>query len=250
MSVESVNNNSNAGLYALGAAAIGGGAGAGAAYLTKPYLKDGAPTDAFIKKMDEKMTDALPEEGKQFKRELETLLENNKKQINEAKTVEDIKNLFIKSTTGHLTEETLAEQKFVSESVLENLQQLGIETKPEFIEEFKNTKTVEEVKTLMGKIFDSEYAGKNLDEIKQMINAESQKIERQAGKAIFEQFWDSGKKEFVNCEEGLGAAVKKAAKSIQGKYAMIYGAIGAAVLGIGTYLATRGKEASPEKIDA
>ena len=41
--------------------------------------------------------------------------------------------------------------------------------------------------------------------------------------------------------------VKKSIKSIQGKYALIYGSIAAGVLDIGTYLATMGcKSHAPE----
>lgn len=51
MAVESVNgSNSNTGLYTSAAALAGGGAGAAAGWYSKPYLKDGAPTDSFIKK--------------------------------------------------------------------------------------------------------------------------------------------------------------------------------------------------------
>lgn len=47
MSVDGVNNSSNAGLYCASGAVLGAGAGAAAGYLTKPFLKDGAPTDSF-----------------------------------------------------------------------------------------------------------------------------------------------------------------------------------------------------------
>ena len=58
MAIDSVNNSSsNAGLYAGGAAVVGAGAGAAAGYLTKPFLKDGAPTDSFMKTLGENLVE-------------------------------------------------------------------------------------------------------------------------------------------------------------------------------------------------
>lgn len=240
MAVEGVNNNSNAGYYALGAAAVGAGAGAGTAYLTRPFLKDGAPTDEFIRKMNEACTDALPEEQKEMAKELEKMGNEVMNKINNAKDVADIKNVFLEVTTGHLTDEILEAQKEVNVLILDNLKQMGCDVKPEQVKEFANCETVEEVKEFMGKIFDEQYKGKTVEEIKNAMETEAKTMNRQIAKSTFEQFWDSSKKEFVNCEEGVGKAIKKAAKGIQNKYALIYGSVAAAVLGVGTYLLTRG----------
>ena len=74
-------------------------------------------------------------------------------------------------------------------------------------------------------------------------------------KEAFNSSWDKNAKKFVHnadeiTKEGF-EAVKKAAKSIQGKYAMIYGAIGAGVLGLGTLLCCGGKKQpeQPQNID-
>lgn len=56
---------------------------------------------------------------------------------------------------------------------------------------------------------------------------------------VFEQYWDADKKAFISnasAEDKLFAAIKKAAQGIQVKTAAIYGGIGAAVLGLATYL--------------
>lgn len=251
MTVEGVNNsNNNAGLYALGAGTLGAGAGAGVAYLTRPFLKDGAPTDSFIKKMNENIKESLPQEEKELAEELEKEGKKLEKSINEAKTVEDIRKIFIQQTTGHLTEEMLEEQKALNASVLEGFQSMGIEVKQAQVDEFKSLQSVDEVKEFMGRIFDNSYSGKSVDEIKSAMKSESDSLNRQLAKSTFEEYWDASKKEFVNCEEGVGKAIKKAARSIQGKYAMIYGGIAAGVLGIGTYFATNtSKKTAPEKID-
>ena len=55
MSVSGVNNsNNNAGTYAAGAAVVGGGAAGAYGYFSRPFLKDGAPTDAFVKNVKTK----------------------------------------------------------------------------------------------------------------------------------------------------------------------------------------------------
>lgn len=72
---------------------------------------------------------------------------------------------------------------------------------------------------------------------------------------MFAASWDKNAKKFVHNADELSKegfeVVKKAAKSIQGKYAMIYGAIGAGVLGLGTLLCCAGKKQpeQPQNID-
>ena len=233
MAVESVNNNSNAGLYGLGGAVIGAGAGTATAYLTKPYLKDGAPTDSFTRNIYEKFKENFPEETKEF--------EAGKKSINEAKTIDELKNLFVKSN------EKIQPLKIKNEKAFEFLKSIGI--KQEYIDQLKNIKTTEDAGVFFGQMFDKEYAGKNVDEVKNAMNELFEKAEKQTGKFFFEQVWDKDKKEFKNCEEGFGKAIKDAAKGIQGKYALIYGSIAAAILGIVTYFVASGNKSTQTPSD-
>lgn len=191
MAIDSVNNSSsNAGLYAGGAALVGAGTGAAAGYLTKPFLKDGAPTDSFVKKMNEYMVDSLDEDAKKSYNEA---CENLKKMDN-VKNVDELK---------------------------------------DFI---RNNKTVQEcgvVDALLGEI-DKKGFEQSKKELKEGIQIVLDERDKMAKKA-FEWSWDSNNKSFVRnaenlTEEGFNA-VKKAARSIQGKYAMMYAAIGAGVLG-------------------
>ena len=72
MAVDSVNSsNNNSVLYSSVAALAGGGAGAAAGWYSKPYLKDGAPTDSFIRKMDENIKEAMSPEEKQITQAVE-----------------------------------------------------------------------------------------------------------------------------------------------------------------------------------
>lgn len=235
MSVESVNNSgSNAGLYATGAAVVGAGAGAAAGYLTKPFLKDGAPTDSFIKKMGENVKAAMSPEEKELAEVFDNELKKAQNAMMKASSVEELKSIYLE----------------IQSAVLENFIDSGIvdgKDSQEYLDKLNKVTNFDELKTVVSENFDKEYAGKNIDQIKEAMKKEIDEMNRKSAKAMFEPFWDSSKKEFVNCEEGVGAAIKKAAKSIQGKYAMIYGAIGAAVLGLGTLLCCGGKK-SPQHV--
>ena len=198
MSVDGVNGNNNTALYTGIGAVAGAGAGVAAGYLTKPFLKDGAPTDTFLKKVEANVVKTLSlEEQKEYeqtKQKLETL-----KNI---KTKDELKQL-------------------VQNSDLDA--QLKIDT-------------LGEIDTL-----DFEVAKKTiLDSMENVVKSKDSMI-----KGAFESSWDANKKKFVHDAENISLegfnAVKNAARSIQGKYVAIYGSIGAAVLGLGTYLCTKGK---------
>ena len=204
MSVESVNNSRNSGLYAASGAVVGAGAGIATGYLIRPFLKDGAPTDSFVKKIEENLVDTLDESTKaqyaQAKKNIE-LLDN-------VKNADELKD-FVRNN------EELKNVPDLIETVIADIDNKGFETAKN---EMKNG-------------------------IQMVLDAKDAMY-----KTIFESCWDKNEKKFVHnaeevTKEGFDA-VKKAAKSIQGKYAMIYGAIGAAVLGLGTLLCCGGKKSS------
>ena len=232
MSVESVNNSgSNTGLYTTGAALVGAGAGAAAAYLTKPFLKDGAPTDSFIKKIDENVKAAMPPLERELVKGVQTELNKTYDAMMKASSVEELKRIYLENTMNKLESLDINTAKSSLSAVLENCIDSGIADGnfQEYLDNINKAANFDELKTAFAANFDKVYEGKNIDQIKEAIKKEADEISRKAGKNMFEQFWDSSKKQFVNCEDGVGAAIKKAARSIQGKYALIYGSIGAAV---------------------
>ena len=205
MSVESVNNSgSNTGLYTTGAALVGAGAGAAAGYLTKPFLKDGAPTDSFIRKIEENSLDTLDENIKaqyaQTKKNIEFL-----EKVTNADELKD----FVRNN------EELKKVPDLIEATIEAIDTNGFETVKNDIK-----KGVQLVLGAKDEMF----------------------------KSLFEVSWDKNEKKFVynagEITKDSFDAVKKAARSIQGKYALIYGSIGAAVLGLGTYLCCGGKKSA------
>ena len=211
MAVESVNgSNSNTGLYTSAAALAGGGAGAAAGWYSKPYLKDGAPTDSFIKKMDKNIKEAMSPEEKALTEALEKEFKGYRDVVANAKTVDELKNGFVNKVFEGTKDVDFKTFKGIAEHLSESFEALGIQPSPEYA-----------------------------DKVRKPSNYE---FNRKAAKGLFEQVWDSSKKQFVDCEEGIGKAIKKAARSIQGKAALIYGAVGAAVLGAATYLCCNNKK--------
>ena len=240
MSVNSVNNSNNTALYTTSGAVLGAGAGVAAAYLTRPFLKDGAPTDEFIKKMDTNIKGAMSPEERVVANAMEKELNSLRNAIEKAKGVDEIKKVYLDKALGFKGDIDFETFKDAQALMAENFKSMGIKT--DTYEKLKQATSFEEMESILSKDFDDTYGGKSLDEVKNMIKAEGAELNRNAGKATFEAFWDSSEKKFINCEEGVGKAIKKAAQGIQGKYAAIYGAIGAAVLGLTTYLCCGGKK--------
>ena len=236
MSVSSVNNsNNNAGAYAATAAVVGGGAAGAYGYFSRPFLKDGIPTDKFLKTANEYLKKELPEEGKQF---LEAM-ENEGKALDDllknAKSVDEFKENLINKHIQNITNENIDDVKLMANSFSEALEKVGVKTSQEFSE----VTSVDEVKKFFRKSLDKGFAGKTLDDIKQAVEVEGNILK----KTIFEQYWDTSKKKFVDDLDDYGKSLKKAAQNIQLKTAGIYGGIAAAVLGLGTYLCCAGKKA-------
>lgn len=243
MAVEGVNSsNNNAALYTTIGALAGGGAGAAAGWYSKPFLKDGAPTDSFIKKMGENIKEAMSPEEKAVTEALEKEFKGYSDSIANAKTIDELKNVVVNKAFEGVEDVDFEVFKGVTENLAEGMNQLGIKIPKEEMDKFSQASSFEDIKQAVRDSFDKQYADKSLDEIKQVMKNEVDEVNRKGAKAVFEQFWDSSKKQFVECEEGIGKAIKKAAKSIQGKTALIYGAVGAAVVGAVTYLCTGNKK--------
>ena len=126
----------------------------------------------------------------------------------------------------------------------------------ELKEVFKNNAVLKETGMLDAMIADIDARGFKISKedakkgVQLVIDAKNEMV-----KEAFILSWDKNAKKFVHNADDLTKdgfeAVKKAAKSIQGKYAMIYGAIGAGVLRLGTLLCCGDKKApeQPQNID-
>lgn len=239
MSVDKVDNSGrNAGLYFCGAGIAGGAAGGQAGWYSKPFLKDGAPTDAFIKKAVENM------EKIKLPAEQEAVLEVQKaakRALENTKTVEEYIDVFYNYAIKGLGNDVdLIKQSLgVAQDVPEIL---GVDADKKFFTDLVDAGCIEDVQIAVKESLKRQFSGKTLEEIKATAKTKEDLASKNIAKVLFEEFWDSDKKEFINSNDAYVEAFKKAAKSIQGKTALIFGAVGAAVLGLGTYLCIGGKK--------
>lgn len=236
MSIDKV-SNSNAGLYASSAAVIGGGAGAAVGWYSKPFLKKGEPTDTFIKKVGENAVNALPDE---MKNPINQALESMKN----ISSVEELKEISIKQARDiykHLDVEAQKEALYLANEISKQLGQKGFEA-----EAIESITGVDDVIELVGKNFDEQYAGKTLEEIRGLAKVEQEQALKLGAKSMIDAVWDADNKKFMKFEEevpeivsNMRKAVVDAANSLKGKAALIYGLGSAAVLGLGTLIATK-----------
>lgn len=268
MPVDSVkSSNSNVGLYAAGAAVVGGGAGAAAGWYSRPFLKKGEPTDEYINTTGKKILKSLPEE-------FSTGIKSAVDKFNNAKSTEDLRTMMTdliktayKNTDFDTARALLAVQN-------DRLTSLGLNSFK--AEELANVKNKDDIAELFGKVFDRTFEGKSLDQVKSTIKGGVLELKNSAIKGVFDLLWNPDKKEFsqglaaqfndykaildrnpqfkefmenvANVSEKITKVFSGAANNIKGKYAAIYGAIGAAVLGLGTLLCFGGKKA--EQVDS
>ena len=253
MAVNSVNGNNNTALYTTIGATAGAGAGVAAGYLTRPFLKDGAPTDEFVKKLEHKLeTSDSPELKACF-----AINKENQKELmaifDKAKNPEELKGLFVNKLMADVKKLENAgldidSLKEFTGKLAEFFKGIGIEVGD--IEELQNINKFSDLEQMLNESFDKAWQGKTVEEIKNSMLAKGKEVDKKAAKYLFESVWDTKEKKFVNCEDGVGKAIKDAARSIQGKYALIYGAIGAAVLGLGTYLFAHGKSSKTDVVES
>lgn len=230
-------SNSNAGLYAASAAVIGGGAGAATGWYSKPFLKKGEPTDTFIKKIGENAAKALPDE---IKNPISQMVETMKN----ISSVEELKEVTMKQIKDVYKDLDVEAQKESLRITNEISEELGLKAlNNEAIEKITG---VDDVVKLCSENFDEQYAGKTIDEIREVTKGSQEKILKKGAKTMFDSVWDADNKKFIKFEEevpeivsNMRKAVVDAANSIKGKTALIYGLGSAAVLGLGTLFATK-----------
>lgn len=264
MSVDGVNNSSNAGLYCASGAVLGAGAGAAAGYLTKPFLKDGAPTDSFAKSLGENLieaSDVVSTEQKKFMTEVAPMLEK----IKNAKNVDELYNICSEMVDKMASGKNLEEFKEMMFAGNEMSNALGLITGDGNLSQIKNAGSLDEAKNIIKNEmkqgvetfgFDNLKAGLN-ENIKMLKDFGIPLTPKDLGKGVWENAYDSANKKFIEngvTEEAM-SVIKKTMHSFQGKVALMYGAIGAAVLGVAGYLcggigANKETPETPKKVDA
>lgn len=262
MSVDGVNNSSNAGLYCASGAVLGAGAGAAAGYLTKPFLKDGAPTDSFAKSLGENLIEAseAPTEYKKLMTEIAPTLEK----MSNANNVDELCNIYGGMVDKITSGKNLEEFKEMMSEGSEISDVLGFATNEESLAQIKNAGSLDEAKNIIKNGLKQEVETSGLENFKTGISKDIKTLKdlevlspKDLGKSVWESAYASETKKFIEdgvTEEAM-SVIKKTMHSFQGKAALMYGAIGAAVLGVAGYLcggigANKGTPETPKKVDA
>lgn len=254
MPVDSVkSSNSNVGLYAGSATVLGGGAGAAYGYLSKPFLKNNEPTDSFIKQVCKNMVNTFPEE-------IVAPLKEMEKQAGKAATVEELKGNLMTSLKKLYENVDIDTAKASMQMVAEAAEAVG--DKSITAADIEAVENLDDILELFSKNFDEKYAGKTLEQISEMTKTQGETMMKKSAKNLVSQLWDQEAKKFLNVESDgtpigdyvvkVRKAVVDAANSIKGKTALLYGGIGAVVLGLGTLvacMATNKSDKVPELAD-
>lgn len=222
MAVEGVNNN-NASGYALSAALIGGGAGAVIGHATKSILKDNNFSDEFVKETSKVALNS--EKGKAV---LDMCKVDPKANNYATQIIEVIKKH--SKVFG-------IDPKEISKSDEGIIEFLGGSNKVRnmFSEALDELKSVYGVELKLGK-------DTNVKELIEKYMADD-----------LEDIYDMSKKDFkavADKDKPLLEYAKKAQRNLKLKAAGIYGAVGAAVLGLGTYFLMNSKSNDTKSIDA
>lgn len=183
-------NNRNTGLWTVGGAVLGAGAGVGASAAIKPYLKNGEPSAKLAEKisMDVFMTQEKTKEIIQLGEDIKKL--DNKDEIIKLVTTDE-------------------KYKFLSE---------------DFVTKIKNAKDIKEIEKVFENIVD--------DAIDTKI------LTAPDGKELYKNFKENKDSLSKEAQE----AIEKALKTTKRNSMLLFGGIGAAVLGITAFLLSRNKK--------
>lgn len=240
MSIDSVNSGSNAGLYAASGAVLGAGAGAAAGYLTKPFLKDGVPTDSFCKTLGDNLietSDMVSAENKKIFKEIGPMLEK----MSNANSAEELNSLFGETIDKITNGKTLEEfQGFIADGN-SFVSSLGRNFDEEMAQSIINAESLDEAKDIAKNSLKKNLESMGFDNVKAEARAQLNQYRemgipitpKDLGKSVWENAYDSANKKFIKdgvTDEAM-SVIKKTMHSFQGKAAMMYAAIGAGVLG-------------------
>lgn len=254
MAIDGVNNNVNNNLLYAGSAALTGGVAGGAVgYYKKSILKDGEPTDTFVKKVSDNMKKLLPPK---------VLSEWENIDFNEVNSMEDIKANNMKLIKNVYSKLSLDEAKHGM--VLSIYPAAAAGEIPMNPDEIMKAKSFDELFELVSKNLDENLAGKNFEELKELIKQSKMELLKGKVSELLTQLYNFDKKKFYSLKEiglnDVGAgdvmgqltlqtrkALTNASASIKGKSALIYGGITSATVGLGTLLASNLKKSETVK---
>lgn len=238
MAVEGVSSSNNNTTIIAGSTIVGAAGGGLIGYNTKPWLKDDAPNDSFIKKVEESIKAGLKKDQ----------AKNDKIM---ALCDETLNNLGTKSVT---VDDFLEFDRSICEihgfdAYKKNA--LKLIDVPDLASKISATKNYDEITSVMKPILALAEKGELQDLFEDMVMSAQWKINPDnaavVAKGIINESFNATTKKFVGDDE-ITKSLNKVAKNMQGKAALIWGAAGALVLGLGAFAATAmtSKKSAPE----
>ncbi len=238
--INGVNSNNNAWAYTAGGAAAGAVAGGLGGYMSKPYVRNYLPTDGFCDAFVSQLRKMNPNEAKQFDEGVEF--------VKNLDSVEPLKfkiNVLVSKVFEKLDDEKFAQLKTAVAQSQEKIKSSGIEGAEaisKFADAIVNAENPAQLKGTVSNLINKGLDSLDVNTIKDFVKTiedNSKIIKKAVGSAAFFHNFDITNKKFFEVEgDPFNAMVRKAAKHVQLKTAGIYGAIGAAVVGAGAYLAS------------
>lgn len=242
--VEAINGvnsaNKNTLLYTAGGAATGAVAGGLGGYFTKPYIKNYLATDSFCDAFIKEAKKANPDMARQFDEGV-TFIKN-------LDSIEPLKfrvNALLTKAFAQIDDQKFAQIKASVLQSQEKIAQSGVKG-PEFLNEIADkilkANSPDEFKGEISHFINKGLDSINLDTVKGIIKdvEDNAKLLKKGigSAALLSNFDFVSKKLLVLDGNSVNEMVRKAAKSVQLKSAGIYGAIGAAAVGAGAYIAS------------
>lgn len=239
MAVEGVSSSNNNTTIIAGSTIVGAAGGGIIGYNTKPWLKDDAPSDSFIKKVEDSIKAGL----KKDQVKTDKIIALCDKVLNDFDSETDITADYVKKFNRSLHDIWGFDQ-------YKKIQLNMFRETPEILLQLGKAKDYEKIQEIISPRWDAwdntklNKFGTDVLGIRMAMDPASASG---IAKVLVANSFDPGTKKFV----GKGDHIKEftsIAKSMQGKAALIWGAAGALVLGLGAFAATAmtSKKSTPE----
>lgn len=251
MSVSNNKNSYNSSIYsAVGTGLIGGTAVGLSVYDSKPWLKNGVPSDSFVKKVEEKILKSSDAPNLDLQKALMTYLDD----IDKSKSYGNIADAGIRFFTRISKGKTLPEiRSLLQQDIMGSLRSsmgslLNIDESLDYYNSVGKASTLQELKSAMVDYMKAANAGFSFGEAKDAMkavlnqvsaNGQALNLRSQVKEAIASAY-DFTKAQFVKESDEISAdmleLIKKTAKSMQSKAGLIWGLVGGAAFGSAMYL--------------
>ncbi len=238
--VEAINGaNRNTVIYTAAGAVAGGGAAATFGYLSKPYIKNGIPTDGFC--------DSFISVVKKDNPDITKTVENIYSALKSINSKEDLKAMAKVGEAAlmqNLDEDMFAQIKAAVSQGQEAISKVGVDNK-DIAKIFSGITEAESPEQLKGTVSEIINKGIDLIDIEAFkkaisdIEANSKLIKKAIGAGAWYTSIDNEGKLMSEEINPVVKYIKAAAKKVKLKTAGIYGAIGAAVVGTAGYIASK-----------